>query len=196
MNSNIITPYIIKETSSGMYLYNIQDDMLLNREVECVGEINTDSVNSLIRQIRYLARQDPGKEITVYINSPGGEVTSGLALYDVMEAVKCPIRTVCVGTAASMGAVLFAAGSQRDILPHAKVMIHDPLIYTCPGSSALKLKSMSDSLMQVREDIARLLAERTGKTLNDIYEKTAEDSWFSAEAAVEFGLADRIIDEI
>ena len=196
MNSNITTPYIVKETSSGMFIYSIQDDMLLNREIECVGEINADSVNSLIRQIRHLARQDPDEEIRVYINSPGGEVSSGLALYDVMKAVKCPIRTVCVGTAASMGAVLFAAGNQRDMLPHARVMIHDPLISACPGGSALKFKSMSDSLMQTREHIALLLAERTGKTLDEIYEKTAEDTWFSAEEAVSFGLADRIINEI
>lgn len=192
----VTTPRIIKETSSGMSMYSIQDDMLLHREIECVGEINADSVNSIIRQIRHLARQDPDGEIRVYINSPGGEVSSGLALYDVMKAVKCPIRTVCMGTAASMAAVLFAAGDRRDMLPHASVMLHDPRIPACPGGSALKLKSLSDSLMQTREDIARLLAERTGKTLEEIYEKTAEDTWFTAEEAVDFGLADRIIYEI
>lgn len=192
----VITPNIIKETSSGLFFYRIQDDMLANREIECAGEINADSVNSLIRQIRHLARQDPDGEICIYINSPGGEVSSGLALYDVMEAVKCPIRTVCVGTAASMAAVLFAAGDRRDMLPHASVMIHDPLIHACPGGSALRLKSLSDSLMQTREDIARLLAERTGRTLDEIYEKTAEDTWFTAQEAVDFGLADRIIHNI
>ena len=190
------TPSIVKETSNGMSVCSIQDDMLLNREIECVGEIDADSVNSVIRQLRHLARQDPDREITIYINSPGGEVASGLALYDVMKAVKCPIRTVCVGTAASMGAVLFAAGDQRDMLPHSKVMIHDPLICACPSGSALKVKGISDSLMQSREDVAQILAKQTKKTIEEIYEKTVADTWFSADEAVAFGIADRIIDEI
>lgn len=188
-------PRIIKETSSGLFFSTIQDEMLTHREIECIGEINSESVNSLISQIRYLAREEPGKEITIYINSPGGEVSSGLALYDVMKAVKCPIRTVCVGTAASMGAVLFAAGDQRDMLTHARVMIHDPLI-RATGGNALGLKAISDSLMRTREITGRILAEHTGRTLEEIYEKTAVDSYFYADEAVEFGLADRIIDEI
>lgn len=192
----INTPNIIKETCNGISFTSIQDEMLSRREIECVGEINADSVNSLIRQVRYLSRQNPDEEITIFINSLGGEVASGLALYDVMQAVKCPIRTVCVGTAASMGAVLFAAGDRRDMLPHAKVMIHDPLISGCPGGSTLQIKSISENLMQTRESIAQLLAQRTGKTLEEIYEKTAQDSWFSAEEAIAFGLADRIINEL
>lgn len=192
MNPNNNTPYIIKETSSGPFVCQIQDDMLLRREIECVGEINADSVNSLIRQVRYLAGQDPEAEITIYINSPGGEVSSGLALYDVMKAVPCPIRTVCVGTAASMGALLFASGDRREMLSHAQVMIHDPLIYST-GGSALKLKRTCDSLMETRESTAKILAEQTGKTLEEIYEKTETDTWFSAQEAVDFGLADSII---
>lgn len=186
------TPYIIKETSNGPFVCQIQDDMLLRREIECVGEINADSVNAIIRQVRYLAGQDPEAEITIYINSPGGEVASGLALFDVMKAVPCPIRTVCVGTAASMGAVLFASGDRREMLPHAQVMIHDPLIRST-GGSALSLKSTSDSLMEVRESTAKILAEQTGKTLEEIFEKTKQDTWFHAQEAVDFGLADSII---
>lgn len=195
MYPNIDTPCIIKETSSGLFVCQIQDDMLQRREIECVGEINADSVNAMIRQIRYLASQDPEAEITVYINSPGGEVSSGLALFDVMKAVKCPIRTVCVGTAASMGALLFASGDRREMLPHAKVMIHDPLIPST-GGSALKLKRASDSLMETRESLAGILAQQTGKTLEEIYEKTETDTWFNAQEAVDFGLADSIIHEI
>ena len=195
MNPNAATPYIIKETSSGPFICQIQDDMLLHREIECAGEINADSVNSLIRQVLYLAGQDPEAEITIYINSPGGEVASGLALFDVMKAVKCPIRTVCVGTAASMAAVLFASGDRREMLPHAKVMIHDPLIHSA-GGSALQLRSISESIMEIRESLARILAEQTGKTLEEIFEKTAEDTWFTAPEAVSFGLADCIIHEI
>ena len=194
--STTVTPNIIKETSNGMFACSIRDDMLLRREVECFGEIDAPSVNSLIRQIRYLARQAPGEEITLYINSPGGEVAQGLALYDVMQAVGCPIRTVCTGTAASMGALLFAAGHQRDMLPHSKVMIHDPLRLSGPGGSALELKRQSDELMETRETTGTILAQHTHKTLEEIYEKTAKDAWFTAQEAIDFGLADRIIREI
>lgn len=185
-------PRIIKETSTGLYFHTIQDEMFSRREIELVGEVNSESVNSLISQIRYLAREEPKKEITIYINSPGGQVSSGLALYDVMKAVKCPIRTVCVGTAASMGAVLFAAGDQRDILPHGRVMIHDPLV-PHTGGSALSLKAVSDDLLRTREIIGEILSQHTGRTLEEVYEKTAADSYFYAKEAVDFGLADRII---
>lgn len=122
------TPNIIRETSNGPFLCTLQDEMMHHREIEYLGQIDADSVYGLTRQLRHLQRMDPEAEITMYISSPGGEVSSGLALYDVMKAVSCPIRTVCIGTAASMGAVLFVAGDRRDILPHGRVMIHDPLI--------------------------------------------------------------------
>lgn len=189
------TPRVIRESSEGYQSYSILDEMLLHREVECVGEINAVSVYSLCRQLRHLQREDPGGEITMYINSPGGSVADGLALYDVMRGISCPIRTVCLGTAASMGALLFAAGSQRDILPHGKVMIHDPLIGRT-GGSALQLHEISQSLMQTREHMGQLLARFTGRTLEEIYEKTRQDTYFNAEEAVAFGLADRVIETI
>lgn len=190
------TPMVVRETSSGLFLCGIQDEMLKNREVECVGEINSQSVYSLSRQLRFLQREDPEAEITMYISSPGGEVSSGLALFDVMKAVSCPIRTVCMGTAASMGAVLFAAGDKRDILPHGKVMIHDPLISGGMGGSALQVQDISRNLLKSREDICKILAECTGRPLKEVYKKTAKDTYFDAEEAVAFGLADRIIHEI
>lgn len=190
------SPMILKETCSGLERYEIQDEMLQNREIECVGEVNAESVNSLIAQIRYLNRLDDEKEITIYINSPGGEVQSGLALYDVMQAVKCPIRTVCIGTAASMGALLFASGDKRDILPHARVMIHDPLVINGISGNALQIKGMSDDLMRIREITGQILAAHTNRTIDEIYEKTAVDSYFYADEAVNFGLADRVIDEL
>lgn len=196
MNKQITTPNIIRETSSGPFLCTIRDEMLKNREIECVGEIDAESVYSLTRQLRHLQREAPAAEITMYINSPGGEVNSGLALYDVMKAVSCPIRTVCMGTAASMGAVLFAAGDRREILPHGKVMIHDPLIPSGVGGSALHIQDVSKDLLKTRETLCGILAERTGKSLKEIYKKTAKDAWFSAEEAVKFGLADRVIHEI
>ncbi len=196
MSKIVNSPNIIRETSSGTTYYSIQDDMLMHREIECIGDITADTVNSMIRQIRYLARQDSAAEITIYINSPGGEVSSGLALYDVMKAVSCPIRTVCIGSAASMGAVLFAAGDKRDILPHGTVMIHDPLLLSGPAGSALKIKAVSDDLMRVREIVGQVLADLTGKSLEEIFEKTVQDTTFTAEEAVSFGLADRVITEI
>lgn len=189
-------PRIIHETSSGLYFSTIQDEMLKRRELECVGEINSDSVYALCRQLRYLQQEDPGSQITMYINSPGGEISSGLALYDVMQGLSCPIRTVCMGTAASMGALLFAAGKQRDILPHGRVMIHDPLITDGVGGNALQVQEISRSLLKIREETCGILARHTGKTLEEIYEKTVKDTWFNAEEAVRFGLADSIIHHV
>ena len=140
-------PAILERTSEGVHRYAIQDAMLQRREIECLGEITPDTVNGLILQMRYLQQEDPETEITLYINSPGGEVASGLALYDVMQAVRCPVRTVCVGTAASMAALLFAAGKRREMLPHARLMIHDPLIAGGIGGSALHIDSVSRHLM-------------------------------------------------
>lgn len=190
------TPRIIKETSAGDFAYDIRDEMLSRREVECVGEINAQSVYSLCRQLRYLQRQDPAAEITIYINSPGGEVKSGLALYDVMQGISCPIHTVCMGSAASMGAVLFSAGNKRDILPHGEVMIHDPLIAGGVGGSALAVREVSRDLLKTRETICGILAKHTGKSRKEIYKKTAKDTWFNAEEAVAFGLADRVVETI
>ena len=183
---------IIRESSYGYHLIPIQDEMLSNREVELVGEVDADAVNALIRQLRYLQREDQEAPVTLYINSPGGSVDSGMALYDVMQAVSCPVRTVCMGLAASMAALLFVSGTERDMLPHSRLMIHDPLIVKT-GGSALKLKAISDDLMETRQIIARVIAEHSGKSMEEILAKTASDSYFRAEQAVEFGLADHII---
>ena len=185
-------PRSIRETSSGLFLCEIQDDMLRRRELECTGAIDSDSVYALCRQLRYLQQEDPNGEITMFINSPGGEVDSGLALYDSMKSISCPVRTVCLGVAASMGAVLFAAGDKREILPHGRVMIHDPLI-SSTGGSALHLQEISRNLMETRRELCELLARHTGRTPEEIYEKTERDCWFNAEEAVAFGLADRVI---
>lgn len=186
-------PKILKDGHKGMNIYSIEDEMLQYRELQCVGDIDTELTNSLISQIRYLYRQDPEAEITIFINSNGGEVFSGLALYDVMCAVRCPIRTVCMRTAASMAAVLFSTGDKREMLPHARVMIHDPLIPSGVGGSALHIRSISDSLLRTRETIAEILAKNTGRTLEEIYEKTAIDSYFYGKEAIDYGLADKII---
>lgn len=194
MNNN--TPMIIRETSSGYLLHTIQDDMLTHREIECVGAITPESAYSLTRQLRYLAQLDPKSEITIFLNSPGGEVDSGLAVYDVMKSLSCPIRTVCMGVAASMAAILFAAGTQRDIMPHGRVMIHDPMVSGNAGGSALQMEQVTRNLMKLREEACSILATCTGRDREEIARKTASDSWFTAQEAVDFGLADRIIHTI
>lgn len=191
-----LMPNIIHDTSEGLVRVPILDEMFQHREIECVGEITQESVYSLILQLRYLQRKDPHEGITLFINSSGGEVSSGLALYDVLRAVKCPVRTVCVGLAASMAALLFAVGNQRDILPHARVMIHDPLISGGIGGSALQLDNLAKDIMRVRETTASIIAEHSGHTLEEVLAKTATDSFFSAQEAIDWGLADHIIDEL
>lgn len=187
-------PAIIKETSNGYFQLSLMDELMAKREIYCLGEINMDSVSSLILQFRYLEQQDPDAEITLFINSPGGAVADGLALYDIMQNISCPIRTVCMGTAASFGALLFLSGDKREILPHSKIMIHDPLIAGngLTGSATL-LNTKIDALMKTRETLAGIIAKHTGKTMEEIYEKTAQDTWFSADEAIAFGLADRIL---
>ncbi len=195
MSNFVVAPQILTETRYGLSAHTIMDEMFSRREIMCADEINTETVNGLISQILELAHEDPDKDIVLYIDSPGGEVASGLALYDVMQAVPCPIRTVCVGEAASMAAVLFAAGDVREMLPHSYVMIHDPLTMGISGS-ALDVKSKSELLMKTRQTTCELLAKHTGRTLEEIYGKTGEDCYFYGKEAVEFGLADKVITSI
>ncbi|WP_099203912.1 ClpP family protease [Scatolibacter rhodanostii] len=189
-------PAIIKENSTGFLKTTLQDELFLTREMQCFEEITAESVNALILQLQYLSRQNSKKEITLYINSPGGSVSSGLALYDMMKAIPNPIRTVCVGTAASMAAVIFLSGDRREMLKHSQVMLHDPLISEGVGGSALKINSISHNLMKTREIIAEIIAEHTGKTLDEIYKVTANDTFFNAKDAIAFGLADNMIKEM
>lgn len=198
MNRNLTyrIPAIWKETSAGMVRYGIADEMLMHREIDCVGEITEDMVNAVILQLRYLQREAPEESVTMYINSPGGEVSAGLALYDVMQAVSCPVRTVCLGIAASMGALLFLSGDTREILPHARVMIHDPALSAGAGGTALQLESISRDLMKVRKITGSIIAKHTGKDIDEIFARTAADTYFDADEAVAFGMADRVIERI
>lgn len=194
--SDYYTPCIVRETSEGTTRIPLADDMLQRREIQLTGDIDSTSVSSAILQLRYLQAQDSTKEITVYINSPGGSVPDGLALVDVMGALSCPIKTVCLGTATSMAALIFASGNERHITEHSRVMIHDPLLSGGVGGSALKVDALAKDLMYTREVTAKILSERTGRTIEEVYEKTKNDTYFSAEEALKWGLADRIIHEI
>ena len=195
MSTTIIEPRIIRETNAGFSFRTLADERLENRELEIAGEIDDALANSLISQLRYLERQDPSAEITVYVNSPGGVISSGLALYDALQAVRCPIRMVCQGCAASMAAVLFASGDRREMLPHATIMVHDPLV-AGEGltGSATFLESKVRNVMATRTLMAQILAKHTGRTLEEVYGKTMQDTYFNATEAIAFGLADAVLE--
>ena len=188
---------IIQENSNRNEYYTVEDYMFNNRELLLDEEVNSSTMTSLINQVRYLDKISPGEEITLFINSPGGEVTSGLVLFDVLRMAKSPIRTVCIGTAASMGAIIFLAGDKRCMTEHSQIMIHDPSVKmgNMP-SKALAVQETLESLMNTRRDLARIIADRTGKPIRSVYSKTKGDSYFSAKEALEFGLATEIINEL
>ena len=190
MSTSVYSPQITQETALGLERFDMRDEMLACRELELCGPVDAESVADIIRGLRHLQKADPATPITLFINSPGGEVQSGLALYDVMSAISCPVRTVCLGLAASMAALLFIAGDTRDMLPHSRVMIHDPLIGGAGvGGSALSVK-------RIRDITAQVIAEHTGMPLERVFELTARDTYFEAEEAVAAHLADRVIREL
>lgn len=186
---------ILKETVRGTDCIKIEDELLSRREIFLTEEVNAETSNELIKQLMYLERQDSGKEITLYINSPGGEVISGLAVYDLISLMKSPVRTVCTGTAASMAAILFLAGKKREMLPHTRLMIHDPSFGggSIGGKKSHELRHELEKLDEVRESLAKIIAEKTGRPLEEIYDVTSDDTFYSAEEAITFGLATGIM---
>lgn len=189
----IYQPQILRETAEGLNRLDVRDEMLSRRELELTQAIDADSCAVVIRSLLYLQRCDPNAPVTLYINSPGGEVQSGLALYDVMQAMSCPVRTVCLGMAASMAALLFIAGDERWMLPHSRLMIHDPLIGGGLAGSALSVKARADDLMRIRDITAGVIARHTGMPVERVFELTASDTYFEADEAVAAGLADRVV---
>ena len=188
---------VIKESSRGYDALRAEDLFLRERKIFFTEEVTAESSKQLIQAIMHLEQENEKKEITLYINCPGGEVTSGLAVYDCLRGLSCPVRTVCIGTAASMGSYLFLAGDKREILPHAQVMIHDPLVAGMQGAqNALALDKEAKKLMKTRELLGNILAERTGHTLEEVLEKTKEDYYLDAEEAVDFGIATTVITRI
>ena len=185
---------ILKETVRGTELIPLEDMLLEESEVFLVGEITPDTSNNLIQKLMYLDSKDLG-EITLYINSPGGEVISGLAVYDYIKIMKSPVRTVTIGDAASMGAIIFLAGEKREMLPHTRILIHDPSYghLDVSGKKPHEIQRGVDSLNKVRETLADIIADKTGKDIDEIYKITAEDNYFTAEEAIDFGLATSIL---
>lgn len=186
---------LMKETVRGIELIPLEDELLNKRELFLIDEVDTRTTSALIMQLKYLDSVDPHAPITLFINSPGGEVYSGLALYDVIKAISAPVNTVCIGTAASMSAIIFLAGRKRQMYPHARLMIHDPAYGSgsIAGRKSHELKHQLDKLNETREALAKIIADATKKSLDEIYEITAEDTYFSAEEALEFKLSTGII---
>lgn len=190
-------PCVILESARGFEVCRLKDKLLSDhREVFLTEEVDAQSCDSLITQLMYLDRADPGREIVLYINSPGGTVADGLAVYDVMRLLEAPVRTVCMGTCASMGAILFLAGEKREMMEHGRIMVHDPSFggsHGIGGKKPHQIQSELDDLNRCREALAGIISERTGKPLEEVYQVTANDTYFSAQEAVEFGLATDII---
>lgn len=185
---------VLLETVRGYQAISLADELYRRRCLFLTEEVDAESANRLLKQLLLLETENPGEDITLYINSPGGDVYSGLAVYDMLTNMPCRVRTVCIGTAASMGAILFLAGEERVMLPHSQVMIHDPAYGggDLGGRKPLELREKLDSLMQTRELLCGIIAERTGRSLDEIRERTGKDSYFNAQEAVEFGLATKI----
>ena len=189
MNTNII-----KESARGYDLIRPEDRLFEDRKIFFTEEVTPESAKQLIQLLLYLEAESPQKEICLYINSPGGEVISGLAVYDTLTGLKCPVRTICIGTAASMGSIIFLAGKKRQILTHAQILIHDPLISGLSGvQNALALDKEAKKLMKTRDTLGKILAERTGRSLEEVFEKTKEDCFLDAEEALAFGIATEIV---
>ena len=186
-------PYVIEQDGRGERSYDIFSRLLNDRIIFLSDEVNDLTSSLIVAQMLYLESVDPDKDISFYINSPGGSVTAGLAIYDTMQFIKCDVSTICMGIAASMGAFLFAAGAKgkRLILPNSEVMIHQPL--GGAQGQATEIKIAADHILKTRERLNRILAENMGKPIEFVERETERDNFLTAEEAVEYGLADKII---
>lgn len=191
-----LVPYVIEQTSRGERSYDIFSRLLSDRIIFLGEEVSDASANLIIAQMLFLEAQDPNKDIQLYINSPGGSVTAGFAIYDTMQYIKCDVSTICVGLAASFGAFLLAGGAKgkRMALPNAEIMIHQPAIH---GSGiqgqATDIQIMSDYMQKNKKRLNQILAENTGKSLEQITLDTERDNYMSAEEALAYGIIDNII---
>lgn len=191
--SRFVGPTIEVESAHGVREVSLDTRHLMNRRIFIHGEINDDLANDFLSQMLYL-EQESSDPITIYINSPGGSVNAGLVIYDCIQASELKINLVCAGMAASMAAVILAGGKKghRFILPHSKVMIHEPLISNGVGGSATSIKNISDSIIETRELVNKILAKHTGKTLKEVNKATSFDNYMNAEEAITFGLCDKV----
>ena len=196
LEKSSLVPYVVEQTSKGERSYDIFSRLLKDRIIYLGEDVNPTTSSLIVAQMLFLESEDPDKEIYFYINSPGGSITDGMAIVDTMNYIKCPVETVCVGLAASMGAVLLTAGEKgkRFAMPNSEIMIHQPLI----GGGGLQgqateIKIHADHLVRTREKLNKFLSERTGKPLDVIEKDTERDNYMTAEEALKYGLIDGIM---
>ncbi|MBQ3548128.1 MAG: ATP-dependent Clp endopeptidase proteolytic subunit ClpP [Clostridia bacterium] len=186
-------PYVIEQTSRGERSYDIFSRLLNDRIIMLNGEVNDASASVVIAQMLYLEGQDPDKDINFYINSPGGSVSAGMAIYDTMQYIKCDVSTICMGMAASMGAFLLSAGAKgkRLALPNSEIMIHQPL--GGAKGQATEILIAAKHIERTRANLNRILSENTGRSLEEIERDTERDNFMTAQEACDYGLVDKVI---
>ena len=192
-----LIPTVIEQTSQGERAYDIYSRLLKDRIIMLTEDVNHVTASSIVAQLLFLESEDPDKEISFYINSPGGSITDGMAIVDTMRYIKCPISTICVGMAASMGAVLLACGDKgkRFATPNSEIMIHQPLISGGLSGQATEIKIHADHILRTRSRLNKLLSEQTGQDLATIEKDTERDNYMLAEEALKYGLIDGILDK-
>lgn len=189
---NTVVPYVIENTGKGERSYDIYSRLLEDRIIFLTGEINDAVADTVVAQLIFLEGKDPNKDISLYINSPGGSVSAGLAIYDTMNYIKCDVSTICIGLAASMGAFLLSSGAQgkRYALPNSEIMIHQPLGGAQGQASDIKIQA--DHILKTKHRLNKILAKNCGKPVEEVEKDTDRDNYLSAEEAKEYGLIDQI----
>lgn len=190
-----LVPYVIEQTSRGERSYDIFSRLLKDRIIFLGEEVNATTGSLVVAQLLFLESEDPGKDIHLYINSPGGEVTSGMAIYDTMQYIKCDVSTICVGMAASMGAFLLAGGAKgkRYALPNSEIMIHQPS--GGAKGQATEIQIAAENILKTKKKLNEILAENTGKPYDVVAADTERDHWFDAKEALDYGIIDSIIEK-
>ena len=198
MERNSLVPYVIEQTAKGERSYDIFSRLLKDRIIFLGEDVNATTASLVIAQLLFLESEEPDREISLYINSPGGSITDGMGIVDTMNYIKCPVSTICVGLAASFGAVLLANGEKgkRFATPNAEILIHQPLI----GGNGIagqttEIKIQADHMIKTREKLNKLLSDKTGQSIETIERDTERDHWMTAEEALEYGLIDGIMDK-
>ena len=183
------------KSSSGITLVPVDSRLMAHRKIFIEGEIGAEAACAFVKKVMLLNDEDSRKPIDVLINSTGGEINAGMLMYDVIQGSRAPVRMFCIGRAYSMGAVLFACGNHgRYMLPHGELMLHEPLLGNRVGGNSSSIRSISDSLMETKKKMNRILAKHTGKTEEEVEEATGFDHYFSPEESIEFGLCDQIVE--
>ena len=190
-----LVPMVIEQTGRGERSFDIFSRLLNDRIIFLSDEVNDTTASLVVAQLLFLEAQDPDKDIAFYINSPGGSVTAGMAIYDTMNYIKCDVSTICIGMAASMGAFLLSSGAKgkRIALPNSEIMIHQPL--GGARGQATDIKIQADLILRTRDNLNRILAENTGRSIEEIARDTERDNFMTAQQALEYGLVDKIFDK-